>query len=87
MSRPPLCTYDEVVFALGGVAALSRLLGVSMPAVSQWRSRLVERFPAWTFPVMEAALAKLGETAERDLWAFEKPANRAAAPRIGAEND
>lgn len=79
----PLDTTSAVIDALGGTAAVARLTGRSMQAVSNWRERGF--FPAASFGPINQALSDLGRTVALTLWRSIPPsallptANRSAA--------
>ncbi len=62
----------EVIDALGGTAALAKLLSVGpdeivkMQVVTNWRS--MEQFPAHTYVAIKAALKAAGHEAPDSLW-------------------
>lgn len=60
-------TVEDVIEALGGTAAMARLTGSRMTAVSNWR-RQYNRFPARTYTHILAELEKVGKTAPASLW-------------------
>ena len=64
-----LKTFDEVISALGGVAAVARLCGVRPPGVCHWRVRH-KQFPAEYFWIMTGELDRLGYTVPRTLFTF-----------------
>lgn len=66
-----LTTVDEVIEALGGGSACAALAGVSLPAVSNWRTR--GRFPAELWLLFGAALERKGTTVEPALFGLRQP--------------
>lgn len=60
-----------LIDALGGTAAVARLLSVSASAVSNCRAR--NAFPANTFLVMSGALDAVGLIAPPQLWGMRLP--------------
>jgi hypothetical protein len=69
MSKPPpIASTDEAIDALGGNTDVGKIVGVSHKAVSNWRRWNRGRFPAETYLALNAALAKIGRTAEPRLW-------------------
>ena len=64
-----LLTASDVVEALGGSTAVSRLTGRKIQAVSNWKS--FQRFPANTFIVMKEALRESGKDAPDWLWGMK----------------
>lgn len=70
---------DAVIDAVGGTSAASRLAGVGLSAVSNWKSR--GRIPAEKFKIFERALARLGTHADPKLFGFdvETPAEETSA--------
>jgi hypothetical protein len=63
----PLHTFDDVVTALGGPAAVGRLTSNPTCAVCNWRKKR-DRFPAKYFDAMRTALAERGFVAPATLW-------------------
>jgi len=61
-----LRTTSDVIDALGGVAALARMTGVSNPGVYNWRAG--RQFPADTYLLIKAELKALGHDAPDHLW-------------------
>jgi hypothetical protein len=61
-----LQTTDEVIEALGGTVAVGKLTGRYSQQVSQWRRHGF--FPSTTYTEMQAALARIGQTAPPALW-------------------
>jgi hypothetical protein len=61
-----LHTATDVIQALGGSTAVSRLTGRRISAVSNWKS--FQRFPANTFIIMKDALRERGLGAPDWLW-------------------
>lgn len=71
-------TASDVIDAVGGTAACSRLTGRSMGAVSNWRAtgRLAPEF----FLIIGAALSEKGLSAAPELWGIRSvPAAQAGA--------
>lgn len=62
----PLASTSAVIDALGGTAAVARLTGRSMQAVSNWRERGF--FTAPSFEPITKALAEQGLRAAPALW-------------------
>jgi hypothetical protein len=74
-----LKTTDEVIDALGGNVAVSKLTHrTSDQAASNWRQSARNRFPRETYLIISNALLKLGHHAPASLWGFEEPASQAA---------
>jgi hypothetical protein len=61
-----LKTTSEVMDALGGNQAVSKLTGCTAQAVSNWRR--FDSFPSNTFVAMTGALAMSGQFAPASLW-------------------
>lgn len=61
-----LRTTSDVINALGGIAALAQLTGVSNPGVYNWRAG--RQFPADTYLLIKAELKALGHDAPDHLW-------------------
>ena len=61
-----LQTADDVIDALGGTSATSRLTGASIQAVSNWRA--TGRLPANTFIILSKALKRIDARASPSLW-------------------
>lgn len=64
-------TTGEVIDALGGTAAVARLLGRSMTVVSNWKAGGC--FPSNTYVVFQTALARIGLRAPDSLWRMVEP--------------
>lgn len=64
-----LTTVDEVIEALGGTAAAAGLIGVSAPAVSNWRDR--GKIAPDKFLLVKGALASLGKEVDPRVFAFK----------------
>lgn len=64
-----LTTVDEVIKALGGTAAAAGLLGVSAPAVSNWRER--GKIAPDKFLLVREALSALGKDVDPCVFAFK----------------
>ncbi len=62
-----LKTARDVIEALGGLAAVARMCGVSYTTASAYQTRL-QAFPAKTYLVMQAELSRLGHSAPTSLW-------------------
>lgn len=71
-------TTGDVIDALGGTAAVARLLGRSMTVVSNWKAGGC--FPSNTYVVFQGALAQAGRSAPDSLWRMVEPA---PAARLG----
>lgn len=61
-----LNTTSEVIDALGGTAAVARLMGVSLQVVTNWRAR--KQFPAYTYLGLKEALGE--RNVPNTLWRF-----------------
>ena len=72
MTVRDLTTFDAVLNAVGGFAALAALIGVSKPLTYRWRD--AGRFPAYTLDRIEAAVAPC--TVARGLFDFEPARTR-----------
>jgi DNA-binding transcriptional regulator YdaS (Cro superfamily) len=70
-----LKSVEEMVDVLGGNSAAAALGGVSVPAVSNWKSR--GRVPPDKFMVFSMALAKIGKTADPAIFGFKEEEARA----------
>lgn len=67
-----LKTTEDVVAALGGTPAVSRLTGRGITAVCNWRARNV--FPPNTYALLLGALRDVGKDAPGSLWGMtERP--------------
>jgi hypothetical protein len=66
-----LQTVDDVIGALGGVAAVKTLTECSTSTIWNWKNS--GRFPSDTYVVMNAALAMRGKSAPVSLWRMRKP--------------
>lgn len=64
-----LITVDEVIEALGGTAAAAALIGVSAPAVSNWRER--GKIAPDKFLLVREALKSLGKDVDPCVFAFK----------------
>ena len=62
----PLATTSEVIDALGGTAAVARLTGRSMQAVSNWKERGL--FTAAAYEPISRALSEIGKRAHPSVW-------------------
>ena len=62
-------TISEVFEALGGNAGVIAITGNKPTAVSNWK--VVGRFPAKSYLVLQAALKAVGKTAPAALWGME----------------
>ena len=71
-----LRTVDEIVAALGGVAATAELLGVGPTAVFNWVTYGAIP-PRWVFPIADA-LAAHGCEADRSIFRPHQRSGRAA---------
>ncbi len=72
-----LTSASEVIDALGGTTATSRLTGrKGLTPVSNWR--VTGRLPADTFLVLKAELQARGYTAPPALWGIVEPERRAS---------
>lgn len=78
-------TTGEVIEALGGTAAVARLLGRSMTVVSNWKAGGC--FPSNTYVVFQTALARAGMTAPDSLWRMVEPSPAARLDFIGTQVD
>jgi len=74
----PLDTTSAVIDALGGTAAVARLTGRSMQAVSNWRERGF--FTAPSFDAISGALADKRLAAAHRLWRSVPPSAINAEP-------
>lgn len=73
-----LLTTADVMAALGGPGAVAELTGRKYSAAHNWGTFV--KFPANTYVVMQAALAKIGRTAPASLWGMvEQEAERRAS--------
>jgi len=66
-----LTSFDQVLAAVGGFAALAQLTGETRSAASRWRK--VGRFPGRFMLRIEAELARRGAVAAVHLWDFDPP--------------
>lgn len=73
----PLETVDAVIDALGGTAAVARLVGRPAQAVSNWRKR--GSMPAETFLVFDDALRARDLEAPSSLWGMVQAGEAAEA--------
>lgn len=62
-------TVDDVIEALGGTAAAASLLGVSSPAVSNWKER--GKIAADKFLLVREALEARGAEASPSVFGFK----------------
>jgi hypothetical protein len=62
-------TVDEAIEALGGTQRASEELGVSPPAISNWKFR--GNIPSDKFMLVTAALKVAGKTIDPRLFGFE----------------
>ncbi len=70
-----LTSASEVIDALGGTTATSRITGrKGLTPVYNWRA--TGRLPADTFLVLQAKLAERGYTAPPALWGIVEPERR-----------
>ena len=72
-----LQTTEEVISALGGVAAVGELTGRKYSAAFNWKS--FGSFPANTYLVMQRALRERGKTAPASLWGMVERSEDSAA--------
>jgi hypothetical protein len=70
--KQDLTTTGDVIDALGGTTAVSKIMGVALAVVSNWRS--MERFPAHTFLGLRDALRDAGFAVPEDLWRMTQTA-------------
>lgn len=70
MTAHDLKTAREVVAALDGIEAVSRLTGCRPKSVSAWQAKDLS-FPPKTYVAMIQALAARGYTAPASLWRME----------------
>lgn len=70
-----LTSIDAVLEAVGGPTAAAALAGVSLPAVSNWKSR--GRIPAEKFFLFERELGSRNMQADRALFGFDGAADEA----------
>lgn len=61
---------DAVIDAAGGTGAVSRLVGVGMPAVSNWRER--NSIPSRFFVVISSELSKRGVEVDPAVFRMEE---------------
>ena len=71
MAAKKLSTAAEVIDALGGTVATSRLAGRKAQHVTNWRA--AGKLPANTFLVLSAALKERGKEAPPSLWGITEP--------------
>jgi len=64
--------FDDVVAALGGKAAVSRLVGSTPPIVYGWKLSS-GTFPAKHYQIIKAELADRGKCAPLSLFSFNTP--------------
>lgn len=69
--RRNIYTFDGVIDGLGGNKATADLLEVTPSMVTHWRR--AGRFPARSWPRIEAELARKDATAPRALFDFDPP--------------
>jgi hypothetical protein len=72
-----LHTVEGVINELGDASAVARLLGITQPAVSNWKKR--GAFPPWTYVALLEALNAKGMTAPASLWRMGKSAESTSA--------
>lgn len=72
-----LKTTVDVIDALGGNIAISRVLGVHHKAVGNWRYS--GEFPANSYLVLQGLLREQGFTAPNQLWAMKQRSFRPRA--------
>jgi hypothetical protein len=72
-----LKTAQDVVNALGGLAAVCELTGANTKQAWNWTGR-ADSFPASTYWVMQRALRRRGHTAPAWLWNMRGAEKRAA---------
>jgi len=65
MGRETLTTAEDVIDALGGVAAVSRLFGFDRRNVSNWKTR---GLPSESYYALSTLLRKKGYAAPLTLW-------------------
>jgi hypothetical protein len=70
-------TASDVIDALGGTTAVSKLTGASLSTVSNWRT--FGKFPANTFVTLKAALTIQDATAPDRLWSMKRPVKAGAS--------
>lgn len=63
----PLWSFDDVVTALGGPAAVGRMTGNPPSAVCNWRTKR-QRFPSKYYVAMRDELSARGYYAPMGLW-------------------
>jgi hypothetical protein len=61
-----------IIDALGGNAAVAKMLTVTSAAISNWRA--ADRFPSNTYLILTEALARKDYVAPDKLWAMRKKA-------------
>jgi hypothetical protein len=71
MAMPNLQSTIEVIEQLGGTAEVARLTSTTSKAVSNWR--VFDRFPANTYLLIQAELARRGKSAPDHLWSMREP--------------
>lgn len=67
-----LSTVDSVIDAVGGPSAAAALAGVSLPAVSNWKSR--GKISSGKFVLFRDALALKGQQAAPSVFGFKAEA-------------
>lgn len=63
----PLWTFDAVIEALGGTAAVTKMTRQANSAVPNWRAKR-GRFPSKYYASMKGSLARRGYYAPPELW-------------------
>jgi len=66
-----ITTATEIIDKLGGNMPVARLTRATAKTVSSWRGR--NRFPANTYPALQAELVRLGYSAPAHLWRVRLP--------------
>lgn len=70
MPSKKLTSADDVIDALGGTMATSRITGSKPTAVSNWR---VRGLPSAKFRIMQRELEQRGLKAPSTLWGIDEP--------------
>ena len=78
----PLASTSEVIDALGGTAAVARLTGRTMQAVSNWRERGF--FTAAAYEPINKALNEAGLRASLCIWKSLPPSALTSQPERAA---
>lgn len=78
----PLTSTSEVIDALGGTAAVARMLNAKMQSVSNWRA--TQTFPPQTYVAIKAELRKIDRDAPDSLWRMLGTESPIPAPEVAA---